>query len=181
MMIDQIASGFHIVSGISALVFGLLVFLTRKGTRLHRQLGYAYFFNMLGLNISALLIYRLTGDFGPFHGMALASLLTLIAGFVPAYLHLPRGRWLEFHYQFMNWSYVGLVAAGVSEVGVRVPSAPFWPAVAASTLIIFAVGGILIARGRSRYNFEKMGKTTQSNEPTDVFAAIRQHHHTACR
>ena len=85
-MAYQIVSGLHIGTAVSALVFGLCVLLVRKGTRLHKQLGYAYFFNMLGLNISALFIYQLTGHFGPFHGAALASLLTLIAGFVPAYL-----------------------------------------------------------------------------------------------
>ena len=87
---DHFISGFHLGTAISALIFGACIFFTRKGSRLHKQAGYAYFFNMLGLNISALLIYRLTGHFGPFHGAALASLLTLIAGFMLVYLRLPR-------------------------------------------------------------------------------------------
>ena len=89
-MVYQYASGFHIGTAVSALVFGLCILLTRKGTRLHKQLGHAYFFNMLGLNLSALSIYQLTGDFGSFHGAALANLFILITGFIPAYLHLPR-------------------------------------------------------------------------------------------
>ena len=93
-MFYEFISRFHLWSAVSALVFGLFVFFVRKGTRLHKQLGYAYFFNMLGLNISALFIYQLTGNFGPFHISALASLLTLIAGFIPAYLRLPRKGWL---------------------------------------------------------------------------------------
>ncbi|HEU4744803.1 MAG TPA: DUF2306 domain-containing protein [Anaerolineales bacterium] len=84
-MTYQFLSGLHIGTAVAALIFGVCVFLTRKGTRLHKQLGYAYFFNMPGLNISALFIYRLTGHFGPFHGAALASLLTLMAGFSAAY------------------------------------------------------------------------------------------------
>ena len=48
-MAYQIVSGLHIGTAVSALVFGLCVLLVRKGTRLHKQLGYAYFFNMLGL------------------------------------------------------------------------------------------------------------------------------------
>ncbi|MEO8357625.1 MAG: DUF2306 domain-containing protein [Chloroflexota bacterium] len=155
-MVYQVASAFHIGTAISALVFGLCVFFTRKGTRLHKQLGYAYFFNMLGLNISALFIYQLTGHFGPFHGAAFASLLTLMAGFIPAYLRLPNGRWLELHYEFMNWSYVGLVAAAMSEAATRLPSAPFWPAVALGSFVVFLVGGSLIARGRSKYRFDVM-------------------------
>lgn len=165
-------SGFHIGTAVSALVFGLCILFTRKGTRLHKQLGYAYFFNMLGLNISALFIYRLTGEFGPFHASALASLLTLIAGFIPAFLRLPHGRWLELHYEFMNWSYVGLVAAGVSEAITRLPAAPFWPAVVAGSAIVFIVGGILIARGRSRYRFEALAQ--QARRPMDLGEALRR-------
>jgi uncharacterized membrane protein len=174
-MVYQFASGFHIGSAISALILGLGVVLVRKGTRLHKKLGYAYFFNMLGLNISALLIYQLTGHFGPFHSAALASLLTLTAGFVPAYLRLPRGRWLDLHYEFMNWSYVGLIAAGASEAATRIPSSPFWPAVFASMFAVFLAGGILIARGRRKYNFEAMASAAnRSDAPVDVAAALKR-------
>lgn len=172
-MVYQAASGFHIGTAISALALGLCVLFVRKGTRLHKQLGYAYFFNMLGLNVSALFIYQLTGHFGPFHGAAFASLLTLIAGFIPAYLRLPRGRWLELHYEFMNWSYVGLVAAGVSEAATRMPSTPFWPAVALGSLAVFLVGGILIARGRAKYPFVALAARGRSGRPTDLLTAIK--------
>ena len=167
-------SGLHIGTAVSALLFGLCVFLTRKGTRLHKQWGYAYFFNMLGLNISALFIYRLTGEFGPFHWSALASLLTLMAGFTAAYLRLPQGRWLELHYAFMNWSYVGLVAAGVSEATTRLPAAPFWPAVFVGTLVVFLVGAVLIARGRAKYNFGRMASTKSTAAPLNLVEAFRR-------
>lgn len=167
-------SGLHIGTAISALIFGLCVFFTRKGTRLHKQFGYAYFFNMFGLNISALFIYRLTGHFGPFHGAALASLLTLFAGFIAAYLRLPQSRWLELHYEFMNWSYVGLVAAGVSEATTRIPSTPFWPAVFAGTAIVFIIGGSLIARGRGRYYFERMASGSKSASPLSFTDALKR-------
>ena len=170
----QFLSGFHLVTAISALIFGVCVFLTRKGTRLHKQFGYAYFFNMLGLNISALFIYRLTGHFGPFHGAALASLLTLMAGFSAAYLRLPDGRWLELHYEFMNWSYVGLVAAGVSEAATRLPSAPFWPTVFAGTVVVFLIGGALIAWGRGKYNFERMASAKRTAPPLSFANALKR-------
>lgn len=180
-MTYQFLSVLHIGTAISALVFGLCVFLTHKGTHLHKQFGYAYFFNMLGLNISALCIYQLTGHFGPFHGAALASLVTLIAGFIPVYLRLPHGRWLDLHYEFMSWSYVGLIAAGVSEAMTRIPSAPFWPAVAVSTLAVFVLGGILIARGRGKYNFERLASTSKSDTPMDLAAALkRRRERAAC-
>lgn len=163
---------FHLGAAISALIFGACVFFTRKGSRLHKQFGYAYVFNMLGLNISALLIYRLTGHFGAFHGAALASLVTLTAGFIPAYLRLPQGRWLALHYEFMNWSYVGLIAAALSEALTRLPAAPFWPAVLLSSLAVFVIGGTLIARQRSRYRFEIMAGQTRA--PLDLASALRQ-------
>lgn len=173
-MVYQIASDFHIGAAVSALVFGLGVLLARKGTRLHKQLGYAYLFNMLGLNLSAFFIYRLTGHFGPFHGAALASLVTLVLGFIPAYLRLPHGRWLALHYEFMNWSYVGLLAATASEAVTRLPSAPFWPAVAASSILIFTFGGMFISRHRSKYSFEPRADSRQPDAPLDVLAAFRR-------
>lgn len=166
VMVYRITSGLHIGSALSALIFGLCVLLVRKGTRIHKQLGYAYFFSMLGLNISALLIYQLTGHFGPFHGAALASLLTLTLGLVPAYRRLPRGHWLELHYEFMNWSYVGLIAAGVSESATRFPSAPFWPAVIAGTFAVFLLGGTLISRGREKSLLEAHKLAAQAHMST---------------
>jgi len=87
--------------------------------------------------------------------VALGSLITLIAGFDPAYLHFSRKGWLELHYEFMNWSYVGLVAAAVSEVSTRIPSSPFWGAVLAGSLAMFVLGGILIVHGRGKFRFEE--------------------------
>lgn len=79
----------------------------------------------------------------------------MLAGFIPAFLRYPRKGWLELHYEFMNWSYVGLVAAAVSEVLTRLPSSPFWGAVLAGSLAVFLIGGILIVRGRGKYRFEE--------------------------
>ena len=117
-----------------------------KGTRLHKLFGYGYVIGMTLLNISALFIYRLTQHFGPFHVAAIASFITLLAGFIPAYRRIPRAEWLDYHYQFMCWSYAGLLAAGSSEAMTRIPSAPFWPAVVVTSILIFVISGYLIAR-----------------------------------
>ena len=174
-MFYEFIARLHLWSAVSALVFGLVVFFVRKGTWLHKQLGYAYFFNMLSLNVSALFIYHLTGHFGPFHISALASLLTLIAGFIPAYLHLPRKGWLDLHYEFMNWSYVGLVAAGVSEAATRIPSSPFWPAVIAGSIIVFIIGGRLIHSLRPKSVVQARVNLSQTTEePMDLFSALKR-------
>lgn len=112
---------FHHACAWLAIFAGAMVFLRRKGTTLHRRWGYTYFTAMLALNVSALTIYRLFGGFGVFHVAALVSLATIVAGLVPVVRRRPAGGWLEMHAQFMAWSYVGLMAAAVSEAVTRMP------------------------------------------------------------
>lgn len=145
------ASLIHIATAVAALVFGFCVLGLRKGTRRHKQLGYCYVVSMFVTNLSAFLIFRLNGHFGPFHAAALLSLATMLAAFLPVVLRRPRDRWLELHSERMAWSYVGLLAAAASEAAVRLPAAPFWPAVVISTVVICAVGGYFIVRNRPRF------------------------------
>jgi uncharacterized membrane protein len=134
----------HVALALVALVSGLVMLVMRKGTLRHRQIGWVYAVSMLGLNVTALLIYRLFGRFGPFHIAALLSLVTIIAGLVTVVLRRPRRNWLEHHAYWMSWSYVGLCAAAVSEVATRVPASPFWWMVFGSTLVVIAGGRHLI-------------------------------------
>ena len=50
------------------------------------------------LNVTALMIYRLFGTFGPFHVAALVSLATLAAGVVTVVRRRPARTWVEHHY-----------------------------------------------------------------------------------
>lgn len=142
----------HVALGLLALVAGLAIFLLRKGTGFHKQLGYVYLFAVLGLNGTALLIYRLFGTFGPFHALAIVSLATLLAGYAPVYFRRPRDRWLRNHYFGMGWSYVGLLAATAAEIAVRLPLAraatggTFFAAAFFSTFAVVLVGGWLLLR-----------------------------------
>jgi len=148
----------HLALAVLALVCGLLVTLGHKGDGRHRTLGRIYFVSMLGVNVTALMIYRLFGAFGPFHAAALLSLATVLAGFVTLRRRRPRKKWLEHHAMWMSWSYVGLLAAAVAEITTRLPRAPFWWVVLASTFVTVGIGNYLvksrvpgaIARLRSR-------------------------------
>jgi uncharacterized membrane protein len=137
---------FHTLTAVVALVAGAAVLLRSKGTRWHRRAGWVYVASMLLLNASALMIYRLFGGFGPFHFAALISLATVLAGVIVAVRRRPRGRWIEAHYYWMTFSYMGLVAAAFAEVATRVPAAPFWPAVAVASFAIFGIGYWAIMR-----------------------------------
>lgn len=147
---------FHLATSLVALATGALVLLRRKGTSGHRRLGWLYAVSMFALNGSALLIYRLTGTFGPFHVAALISLTTLLAGMWAVVRRRPGDRsWLPRHYYFMTWSYVGLVAAAVAEVATRVPAVQaiaggpttaFWVTVVLASVAVFVIGGLMIRR-----------------------------------
>ena len=106
---------------------------------------------MAVMNLTALGLYRLTGQFNAFHVGALMSLATVVAGMVPAVRRQPRDRWLRYHFEFMSWSYVGLMAGAVSEAATRLPQAPFWGAVVAGSAAVFVLGGFLVVRARSTY------------------------------
>ncbi|MGH7476290.1 MAG: DUF2306 domain-containing protein, partial [Longimicrobiales bacterium] len=134
----------HTLLACTALVLGGAVVLRRKGDRFHRTLGHLYVSSMLGVNVTALAIYDLYGRFGPFHGAALLSLATLLAGLLPVLLRRPRANWFELHATFMSWSYVGLLSAATAEAAVRLPAAPFWPAVIGATSLVTLTGALLI-------------------------------------
>jgi uncharacterized membrane protein len=157
----------HLSAAVAALVFGAAVLLSTKGTRRHRQLGWTYVASMLGLNLTALMIYRLFGRFGPFHVFALISLVSVSAGTLAAVRARRarvardlkrRSQLVEQHYQFMTWSYLGLCAAAVSEIATRIPAfhpgpgagLVFGIAVAVSTILVMVVGGRLIVARRTR-------------------------------
>ncbi|MEQ1573534.1 MAG: DUF2306 domain-containing protein [Vicinamibacterales bacterium] len=92
-----IVARIHIGLAVAALVSGLLVTQGRKGTRCHRSVGWVYTGSMVGVNASALWIYRLTGEFSPFHVAALLSLATIVAGASFAWSRKPAGRWVGNH------------------------------------------------------------------------------------
>jgi uncharacterized membrane protein len=143
----------HFASALLALAAGAWVLWRPKGTATHRRVGWTYAVSMLVLNVTALLIYRLTGTFGPFHVAALASLGTLTAGIVPVWRRRPAGKWLEYHYFFMAYSYLGLIAAAVAETSSRVeaiqsfaggPTPAFWAIVALVSIAVMVVGGRIV-------------------------------------
>ena len=51
----------HISFGFAALVLGVGIFSLAKGTDLHRAVGALYILSLFGLNVTALLIYKVFG------------------------------------------------------------------------------------------------------------------------
>jgi uncharacterized membrane protein len=134
----------HLAIALLAIVSGTLVLLSRKGTRRHRWLGRAYVCAMIGVNLTAFSIYELFGGFGLFHWMALASLLTVLGGYIPARSRKPG--WKTRHAYFMAGSYVGLIAALAAEILTRTPWLAFEHAVAVASFVVISVGLVLMFR-----------------------------------
>ncbi len=132
-----------------ATLSGTIVLVIRKGTRVHKQIGYLYAVSMAILNITAFMTYRLFGGFGIFHVAALLSALTLIGGMLPA-IQRPKG-WIYRHLAFMYWSVIGLYAAFASEVLTRVPETPFFGMVGIATAIIMILGTIIYIKERKKW------------------------------
>lgn len=137
----------HTVSAVIAILAGAATLARRKGTRSHRFLGYLYLWSMVTLNGTAFMIRRLWGGWGPFHVAALLSLLTILAGIVPALRRKPEDSWLVRHAMFMAWSYAGLMAAFASEIATRVSWVPFVPGVVVGTLVVIGTAYHLIHGG----------------------------------
>jgi uncharacterized membrane protein len=157
----------HLVASVASIMLGALILAQGpKGSRRHRQLGWAYVVAMLAVNGTAFLIYRLFGSFGPFHVAAIISLTGIVAGVLAgrrariarlANQQFLRSNRVEVHYWWMTFSYVGLVAALASEAITRVPAlraiggggAIFGAAVGGATALVFAVGSYLIVTRRA--------------------------------
>lgn len=134
----------HIVCSIAALAIGALVILNPKGTPRHRVFGYIYIASLFGVNVSALSVYQQSVDGGPFHVLAVVSLMTLVAAVVPVLIKRPVASWLRLHAYFINWSYVGLVGAGIGQLGAMLFSGPVYLFVGLPIVTAVGIGAWLI-------------------------------------
>lgn len=140
----------HLWTAVLAFITGSLVLAMRKGTNIHRKIGYVYAASMAGVVITAFLIYRLFGGFGIFHVAAIISFITLAGGMLPVLLRKPED-WLPLHFSFMYWSVMGLYAAFVAEVMVRIPASPFFGTIGPGTMVVMIVGGIMFYYRKDRW------------------------------
>lgn len=148
----------HLISGIIAIILGGLVLILKKGTKIHRKIGYGYVFSMIILLASSFGIYRLFGKFGIFHVLSLVSTFSLAAGMLPMLKKNRTPNDLETHFKRMYWSVAGLYAAFAAESFVRIPKfGGFWSAVAWSFILAFVVCLVMFIKKRPEWS-KKFGK-----------------------
>ncbi|MFT5140305.1 MAG: putative membrane protein [Lysobacterales bacterium] len=136
----------HFYTALLAMVTGAIVVFRNKGTVFHRWCGRLYLASMLIVNLSALLIYDLWGHFGPFHVAAIFSLVSVLIGVSAAWRRSPARYWKITHAYWMSWSYVGLLAAAVSETSTRYLNFDFGWSVGIATTAVVLVGATVINR-----------------------------------
>jgi uncharacterized membrane protein len=159
-MIHDLTGLIHTVAALLAMATGSVIFLRPKGGARHRQIGYVYTAAMVIMLITAFIIYRLTGGFNALHFAAILSSITLIIGLKFALFRTPTAGWYFYHFLWMSWSYVGLLAAFVAELSTRVAMplvvekfgpesrAVFWGIVSVASAAVIFAGGRLIHRHR---------------------------------
>jgi uncharacterized membrane protein len=151
-MISSSLGAAHVTAAMAALALGFVVLVAHKGTDIHRLFGVGFVLAMIVLNATALAIFRLTGQFNPFHALALMSLATTVWGVLIVLRR--RENWVVSHLRMMFFSYLGLLAAATAEGVLRfgllrpVISSPLGPSgiIGAGLLIAvaFAAAGALI-------------------------------------
>ncbi len=175
MQLENLVSGttglIHLLFSILALIFGTLVLIFLKGTNKHKRIGYFYCISMLGVNITAFMIYRLYNKFGIFHWLAVISLLTLIAGMLPMIIKKPKS-YITLHFNFMYWSVIGLYAAFTAETLVRIPDVIMESGIPNSTFYKMTglASGITMILGaffsiKNRKKWMKFDKSLMEKEP----------------
>ena len=140
----------HLFSSIVAVVAGTLVLTLRKGTKIHKVIGYIYVAAMFVLLATAFMIYRLFGGFGIFHVAGIISTITLLGGLIPVLRRKPKN-WVFFHFIWMYWSVFGLYAALVSEIMTRVPSTPFFGMVGFATGAVMLSAALIFSRKKKQW------------------------------
>jgi len=136
----------HFWTALLAITAGAIVVFNRKGTRFHRWMGRLYLAAMLAVNATAFSIYDLYGHFGPFHVAASISLVSVLMGALVAWRRKPARGWRTAHAYWMCWSYVGLLAAAVSESATRYLDFHFGWTVGIATASVILAGAVLINR-----------------------------------
>lgn len=140
----------HVVAASVALTLGLVVLVRRKGDSWHVRLGRLYVVVILAVAVPVLFVYNITGRPGPFHVLAVVSLVTTALG----WLSVRRGgrsrRGVAAHATFMAWSWVGVLTAGLAQAADHQwPEESPWPVLAVVGLATLT-GAVAVPRLVSR-------------------------------
>ena len=154
----------HLIAGIFAVLFGGLILILNKGTKIHRQVGYLYVLSMIILIVSSFGIYRLFNGFGLFHFFSIVATTSLLLGMIPMLKKERKAKDYKTHFTRMYFSVVGLYAAFAAESFVRIPKlGTFWSIVAWSFILVVATSIFTFIRKQKEWT-EKFVKEATSKK-----------------
>lgn len=138
----------HFCTALLALLLAAVVLMAPKGTRFHKRLGYVFAITLLIVNISAGFMYNLTGGFNVLHVFVMISMGSLLYGMIPAIRRKPEN-WLRRHISGMTGAALGVWAAGLAELTIRVlpgflsPSQVIGVATGTGVVFFFLIGFVI--------------------------------------
>lgn len=91
----------HVTGAVTAFLLGIVILIQRKGSRLHRKLGWVWVVAMAAAALSSAFI-RSRGDFSWIHAFTGVSLIALPMGVAAARMHFART-----HARFMTGIFLG--------------------------------------------------------------------------
>lgn len=140
--------GAHVAAACVAMAVGLAGLARRKGDAWHTAPGRFYLASILVVNLSVLALYEDTGRPGPFHLLAVVSIVTTGLGWLSLQGRgrVRGGRAVQAHASFMTWSWIGVVTAGLAQfVNREWPEQSPWP-VLTVVAIATATGAVCVPR-----------------------------------
>lgn len=147
-----VAGWIHTILASVGIVVGAEQVLRTRRDRLHRWLGYVYVVAMATADAAILTVFRFNGHFNVFHVGAFANLLCIAMALRPMLVRPRPPQWKLTHYMWICWSYVGLLAAALTEFIIRTQPLPGRGATILATVLatsaVCGVGAWLIRRHR---------------------------------
>lgn len=122
---------------------GTLVLAMKKGTLKHKRVGYLYLASMAIMLTTSFMIYRLFKSFGIIHALSILSSVTILLGMYPV-LVKKSGNYIFQHFKYMYWSIMGLYAAFIAEMMVRIPFLPMFREDFKPTSMFFNIVGVAV-------------------------------------
>lgn len=107
--------GAHVIAACVAMAAGLAILVRRKGDAWHTVPGRLYVASILVVNLPVLGLYEDTGRPGPFHLLAVVSIVTAGLGWLSLQGRGRGGRAAQAHASFITWSWIGAVTAGLAQ------------------------------------------------------------------
>lgn len=112
----------HLLAAVAALVLGMVIMVSRKGTLAHRRLGRWW---VALMSVAALSSFWLTGIRAGWSVIHLLSIWTLVA--MALAIHFVRQGKVKLHRRFMVGTFLGLAGAAIGALMPgRTLSALFW-------------------------------------------------------